>query len=177
MIALHIQSINRQQDYQRFHCVLNQLEEALTTLSLIAAAGNTLLEVYIVEDGQRTNLPPQAFDGQDMNRPIRALQAGWVALLSQPTLGQSLQAQRQLLLELTLQRLDQCETLMGEYDESLRKLENMIGRATQTLRSGPRRDRLLLHYQRIVIRQHVSMQQAEADRDNWLKNLTRLKQV
>ena len=176
MLTLHIKSIDSQNQIHTFNCQLYQLETALDTLSLIAVAGNVLLEVYIVEDGKRTTLSPQAFDGHDVLRPIRALQTQWEALLGQPV--EVLLVQIDLfLLEMALQRIDQYESIMATYSGSITKIERLLLKTQQRLYEGPQRDQLINHYQTIIDRQHSYIEQAVAGRDEWLKKLTRLKQA
>lgn len=176
MLTLHIQAINKQQQLQDYQCVLNQLETALNTLNLIAAAGNVLLNVYILEEGHRTNLPTQAFDGHDMNAPIRALQTAWETLLT-PTAQQSLVPNDQLLLELMLQRIDQFENQMAEYSDSIAKLETLLLQTETSLQDGPNKERLLLHYQTIITRHYQSVERVTDHRDRCLKSLFKLKKV
>ena len=173
MLVLFIQARNRQQQVQTYQCMLNQLETALSTLTLIAAAGNVLLEIYIVEDEQRTNLSPQAFDGQDMALPLRALQKEWEALLSQAE-KQPLLLNGQLYLEMTLQRIDQLETQMAEYDGSITKFRELMLTTEKWLQEGPRRERLLSHYHAIVSRHYQSIERVATHRDKLLRILTKL---
>ncbi|SFE95405.1 hypothetical protein [Spirosoma endophyticum] len=176
MLTLYIKSIDSQKQLRTFECQLYQLETVLDTLNLIAAAGSILLETYIVEDGHRTNLAHQAFDGQDVLRPIWVLQTQWEALLSQPR--EVILAQiDQFLLEMVLQRIDQYETVMANYDCSITKLEQLMLKTQQRLRASGQRAYLLSHYQTILTRQHRYVDQAQAGRDEWLEKLTRLKQA
>lgn len=174
MLALHIKSVDYQQQLRSFHCQLNQLETVLDTLSLIAAAGNVLLEVYIIEDGHRTNLSPQAFDGEDLGKPIRDLEREWEAILS-PLHPGSYPDPRLPTLELMLQRIDQYESRMAEYDSSITKLKQLFDEAQAWLNEGSRKDRLLIHYQTLIARHQTSIDKALAGRDKWLDKLSKLK--
>ena len=159
---------------REFTCRVPQLETALTTLSLIAAAGNTLLDVYYLENGKRTNLPPQAFDQHDLIRPLQALQNQWEAILAIPE--EKARALLTLsLLEMTLQRIDQYESQMAECDSSISKFEQLMATTQQTLVTGINRHRLLTHYRAIIYRQWVFCERAQAGRDRWLARLAELK--
>ncbi|WP_177236734.1 hypothetical protein [Spirosoma endophyticum] len=171
-----MKSIDNQKQIRTFECQLYQLETVLDTLNLIAAAGNLLLETYIVEDGHRTNLSHQAFDGQDLLRPIRALQTQWEALLSQPRVVILATIDR-FLLEMVLQRIDQYEVVMASYDCTITKLENLLLKTQQRLSASAQRVHLLSHYQTILTRQRRYVDQAQVGRDEWLEKLTRLKQA
>lgn len=74
MIVLFLKAIDENNQIREFVCQIYELETALGALSAIAAQGNKILEAYIIEEGKRTHLSTQAFDHQDLIRPIRQLQ-------------------------------------------------------------------------------------------------------
>ena len=174
MIKLYFRSIDRDNQLRNFDCQLNQLETALDTLNLIAAAGNTLLEIYVIEDGKRTNLPPQAFDGHDLLKPIRSLQRQWETILLEPVSDTSSQTNLPLI-ELLLQRIDQFESRMAEYDSTIQKLEALIVRAQRQLYEGNHRDQLINRYRLLIEQQQTQIKQAQIKRDKWLKRLSQSK--
>lgn len=174
MIALYVHSIDSQQQERRFDCRLNELETVLDTLSLIAAAGSTFLKIYLVEDNQRTNLSPQAFDGQNLTKPIRALQQQWETILTAPR-PQPNPLSGPSPLEMMLDRIDQYETLMAEYDTSIAKIEKLMIQAHEWFADGSQKDQLLGHYHRIIHRHYQSLERAQVRRDQCLKKLAKLK--
>lgn len=175
MIQLYFQSIDKSNQLRHFDCQFYQLETALDTLNLIAVAGNTLLDVYFLEDGKRTSLSPQAFDGSDLLKPIRSLQRQWEAILTESV--QEVPSLTNLpLIELLLQQIDQFESRMAEYDSTISKLERLLAETQQQLQKGGSKDRLVSHYQLLIHQQQARMAQAQANRDKWLKRLTQSKQ-
>lgn len=176
MLTLCIQAINTRQRIQEYRCVLNQFETALDTVHLIAAAGNVLLEVYILEEGHRTHLPPQAFDGTEVTQPIRVLQTVWETVLSQPVKpAQSLNGLR--LLEQTLQRIDEFECRMAEYDDCITQFRSLLLQIGELLGEGPGKQRLLAQYDVHITRYQQSIERVIVQRDKCLERLSMLKQA
>lgn len=174
MIQLYIRSIDRDNQLRQFDCQFNQLETALDTLNLIAVAGSTLLDVYMLEDGKRTSLAPQAFDGSDLLKPIRSLQRQWEEILTAPV-NDTPPPPNLLLLSLLLQRIDQFESRLAEYDSTIYKLEKLLGETQQQLQAGISKDRLVNHYQLLIRQQQARMSQVQVNRDKWLKRLAQSK--
>lgn len=174
MILLYFTSIDRDHQLRHFNCQLYQLETVLDTLNLIAVAGSTLLTVYILEDGKRTNLSPQAFDGSDLLKPIRDLQHQWEALLAQPRDATPVYTNLSHI-EMVLQRIDQFESRMAESDLTIRKFEKLIIQTQQQVQDSSAKTRLIDSYRLSISQQQAYITQAQANRDKWLQKLAQSK--
>lgn len=76
-MLIALRALNTRGEFQDFSCQPESLELALDVVSSLAAQGNRLLEVVLIEQGSTTPLPLDAFDGQSFSALIQALEQEW----------------------------------------------------------------------------------------------------
>ena len=82
MIMLFVKALDAENQIRDFFCQIYELETGLGALSAIAVRGNKLIDAYIIEEGNKTRLPIQAFDSQDLIVPIQQLRSEWETILA-----------------------------------------------------------------------------------------------
>ena len=174
MIILFVKTTNRIYPNRHFVCQVNQLETAFEALTAIAATGDTIVEACLQEEGKRTRLPVEAFDGNPILGPIQELQYEWQSLLYQPQVSYPSFA-NQTIIELTLQRIDQYETRLAIYHSSLLKFEELLLTTQVQLSEGTKKDRLSSRYRLLISQYSAYLSQLQTQRDWALNRLGQLK--
>lgn len=84
IILVHTIDVNRQSRY--FSWWFSQLELAFDVLNAIVSTGASLTKVELIDKEQRTQLPVQVFDGEDIpfSTEIQQLEREWQQLLNVP---------------------------------------------------------------------------------------------
>ncbi len=130
-----------QGELREFNFQLNKLEDGFDILSRLVAAGETLLEVSLLEENRITPLPVQAFDGASLGDVIGQLEIEWEAILqgslpeSAPVLDRVHLLQRRLAL---------CEGSIVRLELVMAKVEGLLQQARNM---NAVRSKLIQHYQ------------------------------
>jgi hypothetical protein len=77
-------TMDREGNFRPFFCHVPKLEAAFDVLGTITATGDVLISVDLIDNGQRTPLPVEAFDGEPVGTHIKNLEHDWQALLNKP---------------------------------------------------------------------------------------------
>jgi hypothetical protein len=83
-MLLFLTTIDRESQFRDFRCWLTSLENVFDFLSYISSTGETIIQAEIVDNDQRIQLPPQAFDGAPFSASILQLESEWQQILSEP---------------------------------------------------------------------------------------------
>lgn len=83
-MILSFTAFDKHGEFRKFFCQLTELEVALDVLSTVAAHGDTIIKAHIIDEGIKTELPPQAFDGEPFSKSIGQLEMQWQTALSEP---------------------------------------------------------------------------------------------
>ncbi|MFD2934024.1 hypothetical protein [Spirosoma flavum] len=81
LIFTTIDSENQLRDFSWW---FSSLEIALEVLSSVALRGKQIIKAEILDNDQRINLSPEAFDGSTMSSSIQQLESEWQQILSEP---------------------------------------------------------------------------------------------
>lgn len=163
IIALN--ALNTRGEFQDFFCQLESLETALDAVSSIAARGNRLLKVVLIEQGSTTLLPLDAFDGQSLSTAIRALEKQWQLALQEGVQLQHRIVVKGQLIELREQRINRHQTTIIQLEQVLTLAQERLQRM-QTRRSAQPYYALILtqlegtleRYQHNLARERASLQ-------------------
>ena len=127
-------ALNTQGEFQDFSCQLQSLEAALDVVSSMAAHGNQLLEVVLIEQGSMTPLPINVFDGQSFSAPIQALEQEWVLALKQGVRHEIVAQDR--YDRMRQQRINRHQTTIIQLEQALilaqQRLQRMQNRRSPT---------------------------------------------
>lgn len=142
-----IEVLSRQHQERNFSFQLDEqnLELGLDTLTALVSKGDQLLEVCLVFDDSRTNLPVSIFDGQGFSQPIALLKNQWEEILSAlPEQPMNYINTNELLKKAQVSRQLTVDNLLM----SRQQMQALLVRASQK----PCNDNLLNHYQSLVDR-------------------------
>ena len=136
-------------NFRPFCCDVPELETALDALNSIVATGEVAVKVDLISNGQKTSLPPEAFDGELMGTHIQQLENDWKAVLNKPV---NPKADFRQLLSHSSNRLHQTyQVRINWLEAAIIQTENLIQQAQQTLCPEsylPRLEMQLSQYQR-----------------------------
>jgi hypothetical protein len=145
-MMLIVTSLGSNQQPKDFTFQVATLEEGLAFISNLAARGETLLRVILVDKHSLTSLPVLAFDGSDMGGPMQQLETCWKAILrksvNQPDKSGS-----------WVERwMAQCELRIVQQQQLLIGIRYLITQlTTMPVDERQKRDQLNRHCQRLVI--------------------------
>lgn len=171
-MVLFLTARNQNTQTRKFSCQLEKLEVAFEFLSDIVAKGSTLLQVYIVDEGKRTDLPPAIFDGEPFIEAMQELEKEWQTLLSEPALSTSLQ--ETLLIPLIQQRARQFEAKIASYQKLISHLEQLLNRTHKNFSAGPIKSRVISQYASMINRNQVWLIKAQISYQIILSRLNQL---
>lgn len=123
-VLLHLTAVDQQSNIREFSCDIDQLELGFDVLNQIVAHGDRLIWARLIDKLDIIALPIEAFDGDSVLEPIRALEREWKSILTQPS--PSIKKHRTGLLELTNQRLVACEHKIVQSGLLLRSMESLL---------------------------------------------------
>lgn len=88
-MLLSFTSIDQQANFRECSWWLTTPEAVFDALSAVATKGNQILSAVLIDEGQRTILPVDAFDGAFFSAPLKELENEWQQILSVPVNRQS----------------------------------------------------------------------------------------
>ncbi|UFH54183.1 hypothetical protein [Spirosoma sp. KNUC1025] len=170
-MILSFSAIDRHAQFRDFCCNLTGLETILDFLSTITSHGDTILNAYILDEGNRMELPPEAFDGQLFSQPLQQLEEQWQAALRKPV-SDKLSA-NQWHIELIRQQIrlygDRIETLTLQVD----RLE-MLRRRVEDMYYDQQRNQLMEQYTNTLTMYQSHIDRAQDGRQRAIKKLKKL---
>lgn len=76
-------TINKHTQIRNFSWWFTNLEFAFDAVSLLTLKGSKIIRIELIDDDQRTQLPPEAFDGRSMSHHLKSLENEWIELLNE----------------------------------------------------------------------------------------------
>lgn len=166
-MILSFTALDKNAEFRKFFCQLTELEVALDILSSVTRQGDTIIEAHVIDEGVRTELPPEAFDGKPLSESISQLEMEWQSILNEPVCSALFKNNWQV--ELTRQRIKNYEAKLIQLTQLINKFEQFRQRTERTpTYDGPGRDKLLQcydstirTYQRYIDRAKAGQHEAE----------------
>lgn len=141
-------AINEEGVVRNFSCQLSHLEAGFDFLSQLVAAGDTLLEVSIVEQGSVIKLPPESFDGSPFLEAIQQLEHEWNSILNGSKTPSS-----------SKEYEEWNQTWITVYEKRIVKLESTITRVEALFRKATT-PALINHYQKVLDHYQAQLEKA-----------------
>lgn len=116
--------------FRPFSSQLSTLEETFDVLSEFVRTGGIVVHVHLLDNGLRTPLPSEAFDGEPIASHIRKLEVEWTTLLNESVNPQS--ATHQLLTSCSGRLHETYQTRIDWLEAAIRKTEGRIHRLPRT---------------------------------------------
>ncbi|UFH54181.1 hypothetical protein [Spirosoma sp. KNUC1025] len=157
---------------QDFSCELPELEDALDVLTMVAYQGNTILYAYILDEGKRTELPCDVFDGKPLSASLKRLEKQWQAVLKKPVRS-SMLVSRRWLQDITRHRIQIYDNQITHFVTLLDKLAILRQRALAG-HDGYRMNVLVSRYTSLIHNYEVYIDRAVAERNLVHKKLSQL---
>ncbi|GAB3797340.1 hypothetical protein GCM10028819_16340 [Spirosoma humi] len=171
-MVLFLTARDQNAQIRKFSCQLNKLEVAFEFLSDIVAKGSTLLQAYVMDEGDRTELPLAIFNGEPFIETMQELEKEWQTLLSEPALPASILAT--LLIPLIQQRARQIEAKIASYQKLIYRLEQLLSRAQKNFSPGPIKSRVISQYESLINQNQVWLVKAQVSHQLILSRLNQL---
>ena len=83
-MILSITTLNKEANHRFFSFYCDELEVGFDVLTNILANGDSLLTAELIDKGQITRLPIEAFDGEKLSVPLKAMKREWQESLRKP---------------------------------------------------------------------------------------------
>lgn len=160
-MILSFTALNKQGQFRSFSCHISKLEVALDALSTIHSQGDALITAELVDEGNRMELPVDAFDGELLSNPIRQLEEQWQAVLSEPV--RSVSTTTCWRAEMARQQLRLCNQRIDHYLKSINCLEWMRQQAEEAIYTEWRRTKMIRHYDTMLNQYYEYMERAKAN--------------
>lgn len=171
-MILSFTAIDTSAQFRDFFCQFAELETALDFLGTITSQGDTILKAHIIDDDKRTELSPEAFDGQPFTQPLHQLEKQWQVLLSDPM---------HLATPDTSWRIDFARQQIKLYDNriavirlAISQIELLWQRAEESIQHESRRIQLIDRYRQMLIRHQQQINQMQAAKQQVQKKLNQL---
>lgn len=154
-MVLFLASLDKEAQLREFSCQLDKLEVAFDFLSTIVAKGDTLLNAYILDNNERTDLPIDVFDGAPFLEAMQEIEKEWQSALSEPL--QADPSHNRYIIEFTQQRVRQYETRIANEELMIRRLEQLLLRSAEAGSSETMRSQLVQEYEAMIVRYEVQL--------------------
>ena len=82
MVTLLLTAIDPEGELREFTCLLPHIDSGFSILTAIASRGHTLVKVRLLEEGNWTYLPHEAFDDTPVLPIIKELEKDWQQILN-----------------------------------------------------------------------------------------------
>ncbi|NEU67973.1 hypothetical protein [Spirosoma agri] len=151
---------------------MEELEDVFEVLNRIVALGDTLTKVYVIDEGNRTDLPPDAFDGSAFSSSLQRMEHQWQHALCEPERAHS--SEDQELIGWTKQRETMYQSTINTHQLMIQRLERLLQRTTHTLYPGSDTDRLVEHYQTLISSSQNQLSKARLGLATVVKRLQQL---
>ncbi|NEU70493.1 hypothetical protein [Spirosoma agri] len=129
-MLLLIVTLDDQGHDRPFSCKVPQLEAAFEVLSAIAAAGDVVVSVDLLDNGQHIPLPAEAFDGEPIRPHIEKLEEDWKALLNKPVSSHAIH--QQILTNFSWRLRETYQTRISWLEQAIAQTESRIQRMPRT---------------------------------------------
>ena len=170
-MTLSFTAIDDGADLQDFSCDLDNLEDALDILSVVALDGHTIVKAYILDEGNRIELPAAVFDGKPISRSVKKLEKQWQTILKKPVRSSVLTDK--WLLDITRRRIKLFDDQIAILERTISRFETLRQRAGEK-RYGPQRMRLIHYYDSTLATYRGYAYRSETGRQAMLKKLQQL---
>ena len=129
-----------------FSCQLNTLESGFEVLNNVVAMGHTLTKARLLDQGNQTDFPTEAFDGVPFTEALQELEREWKMILREPI---DSTATTQTRIDFAHWQLETYETLITSYELFIARLSRLLERAQtmQEVRPGARNFGVIQHYE------------------------------
>lgn len=172
-MILSFTAFDKQAEFRKFSCQITELEGALDLLSTITAQGDTIIEAHVIDEGTRTELPPEAFDGHPFFESLQELEVEWQTVLNEPVCSALLSNNYQV--EVTRQRLKLYEDRIAQLTRIIDKFEQFRRRTTDApTHDEPGKDKLIRHYDTMLNTYRKYMDRARVGQQVAQKKLSQL---
>lgn len=158
-----------------FSCDLSSLEDALDILNIIVFQGHTLVQAHIIEEGKRTELPSEVFDGRPVTDSIRKLEKQWRAALKKP-IRSPLPLNNRWRQDMNRQRIRLYDDKIEHYTVVINLLKEQAQLAETVIQSYQRRNKLIRHYEAMISGYEGYIARTKTDRQVLLDKLRQLEQ-
>ncbi|MBD2753395.1 hypothetical protein [Spirosoma validum] len=158
-----------------FSCDLSSLEDALDILNIIVFQGHTLLLAHIVDEGKRTELPPEVFDGQPLSAVMKKLEKQWRAVLKKPVRS-SAPFHKQWRQNMNRQRIRLFDDRIAHFDRVIDAFKQQAQRAEKMRYGNRERTRLIRHYNIIINTYKGYVARTKTERQSVLDKMSQLDQ-
>ncbi|CAN5203210.1 hypothetical protein BH09BAC4_BH09BAC4_46800 [soil metagenome] len=148
-MVLLLLSIVDSSDKVRHFQTYTDLEDAFELVSQLKATNQQIQQAYIIDKGQRIELPLEAFDGGPFAAPIQNLQREWEAILSTPLPSPAMDIHN-FLVEVTHQRIVRYRAYIQFIDKSVANLQLLVNLLEGNFVDGSQKDRLLNLYRAMI---------------------------
>ena len=143
-MILSFTAIDKNDQFRDFFCQLADLGLAFDLLSRITLLGDTLVKAQVMDEGNRLELPVEAFDGKPFLESMQYLEMQWQDALNEP--ARPLLPDNTWQIELTRHQISLYESRIGEFNRLIDKFEGFRQRADLTTHDEPWRGRMIRHY-------------------------------
>ncbi|SFB88692.1 hypothetical protein SAMN05216167_10117 [Spirosoma endophyticum] len=144
-MVLLLLSIVDTPDQVRHFQTYTELEDAFELVSQLKATNHQIQQAYIIDKGQRIELPLEAFDGGPFAAPIQKLQREWEAILSTPLPSPAMDTHN-FLVSLTHQRIVRYRAYIQFIEHAITNLQLLVNLLEANFVDDAQKDRLLNLY-------------------------------
>ncbi|GAB4039480.1 hypothetical protein [Spirosoma jeollabukense] len=116
------------------------LEDAFELVSQLKATNQQIHRAYIIDKGQRIDLPLEAFDGRPFAVPMQELQREWETILSTPLPSPAMDTHN-FLVEVTRQRIVRYRAYIQFIDKSVVNLQQLVNLLEANFGDDSQKDR------------------------------------
>lgn len=148
-------------DKVRHFQTYTDLEDAFELVSQLKAKNQQIQQAYIIDKGQRIELPLEAFDGAPFAAPIQNLQREWEAILSTPLPSPAMDTHN-FLVEVTRRRIVRYRAYIQFIEHAVANLQRLVNLLDANFGDGLQKDRLLNLYRAMIRMYQRSLEMARA---------------
>ncbi|RAJ97407.1 hypothetical protein LX87_02307 [Larkinella arboricola] len=159
-MMLTITAIDRQRQWRRFFCQIDEFETAFDILNGIVRQGDQPISALVTDEGGRIELPTEVFDESPLSAPVRALKQDWELILAQPI--REVSKEREPDADWFPRLLALRQTRVEQLQDTLSQMQELLRTTRKEMPNGPYKARLMERYQRLVDRYTHLLAQAQA---------------
>ncbi|MFD2937339.1 hypothetical protein [Spirosoma flavum] len=150
----------------------NTIETACDALSTVSLKKNQIVKAEILDNEQRTQLPPQAFDGVTISFALQQLEKQWQQILRKPL--KIISEADQWLIDLTKQRIKAGQATLEQSCQMILQLETGRKRAKNLVCEKNRKAKFVTDYESMLSTYQAYVVKIKAQQKVALDRLTQL---
>lgn len=171
-MILFLTCIDKETQFRDFFCTINNMETGFDVLSSLSSSGEQIIKAEIIDQGERIQLPPEAFDGDLFSAPIQKLQSEWTAILSPPAVKAN-----QEILDLFQKQIQNHEANIAQCKHMIGFLEISLENVKLINCSESKRRLLITRYESSLTKYHRYLDKLTVSRQYVLDRFSQLEAV